>query len=165
MKRVCAVALLIACGREHPSPRPERPESAAWSSTMATLTPGLRVVRAASQPDAAHVVAEAVSKAKSESRRLVVYVGATWCEPCKRFHDAAKAGALDRDFPDVTMLEFDLDEDRQRLAADGYAGQFVPLFVLPDATGHASSRKFEGSIKGEGAVANITPRLRSLLVP
>jgi hypothetical protein len=92
-----------------------------------------------------------------------VYVGAKWCEPCQSFHKAAAKGDLDGEFPDLTLLEFDLDEDRDRLGAAGYVGQYIPLFAMPGPDGHASEKKFEGSVKGDGAVANIAPRLRSLL--
>jgi hypothetical protein len=94
---------------------------------------------------------------------LVVYVGATWCEPCRRFHDAAERGELDTKFPRLTLLEFDLDRDRERLAQAGYVSQYVPLFALPATDGVASGRQVEGAIKGEGAVAFIAPRLAELL--
>ncbi len=93
----------------------------------------------------------------------MVYVGAKWCEPCQSFHKAAAKGELDGEFPDLTLLEFDLDEDRDRLATAGYVSQYIPLFAMPASDGRASEKKFEGSVKGDGAVANIAPRLRSLL--
>ncbi len=99
----------------------------------------------------------------AEGRSLVVYVGAPWCEPCQRFHEAAKKGELDADFHNLSLLEFDLEVDRARLAAAGYESEMIPLFVLPNEDGRASAKRFEGSIKSSGAVRNIAPRLRSLL--
>jgi len=127
------------------------------------LARGVRIVHAGPGSDAARVVVEERTRAKSDGRDLVVYVGAKWCEPCKHFHAAAQKGDLDGEFPDLTLLEFDLDEDRDRLATAGYVSQFIPLFAMPGPDGRASDKKFEGSIKGDGAVANIAPRLRSLL--
>jgi thiol-disulfide isomerase/thioredoxin len=127
------------------------------------LARGVRIVHAPSGSDAAKVVREQREHAKSDGRDLVVYVGAKWCEPCKYFHQAAEKGELDGEFPDLTLLEFDLDEDRDRLATAGYVSEFIPLFAMPAADGSASEKKFEGSVKGNGAVANIAPRLRSLL--
>ena len=109
------------------------------------------------------VVREALAKASTEKRRLVVYVGATWCEPCRRFHEAAAKGELDATFPDVDMLVFDLDRDGERLAAAGYVSKYIPLFALPKADGTSSGKQVEGGIKGEGAVAYITPKLQALL--
>jgi hypothetical protein len=127
------------------------------------LARGVRIVRAAVGPDAAGVIRDERERARSDGRDLVVYVGAKWCEPCKVFHEAAQKGELDGDFPSLTLLEFDLDEDRDRLMSAGYVGELIPFFAIPDADGRASARKFEGSVKGSGAVANIAPRLRKLL--
>jgi thiol-disulfide isomerase/thioredoxin len=109
------------------------------------------------------LVRNAASAAAREKRRLLVYAGATWCEPCQRFHQAAAAGSLDATFPDLTMLVFDMDRDAERLAAAGYVSKYIPLFALPAADGTASGKQVEGGIKGEGAVGYIVPRLRQLL--
>jgi len=127
------------------------------------LARGVRIVRAGAGSDAARVVRDERDRAKSDGRDLVVYVGAKWCEPCRVFHGAAQKGELDGEFPDLTLLEFDLDEDRDRLTTAGYVGEFIPLFAIPAADGRASDRKFEGSVKGGGAVAHIAPRLRKIL--
>lgn len=109
------------------------------------------------------IVQEALAKATSAHRKLVVYVGATWCDPCARMHRAVEQGELDVIFPDVTLLEFDLDRDSARLASAGYTSRYIPLFALPSADGKASGKQIEGAIKGDGAVAFVTPRLRDLL--
>ena len=109
------------------------------------------------------IVREASGAAAAERRTLVVYVGASWCEPCQRFHHAAEAGALDGRLPRLALLEFDADRDLDRLAAAGYASSYIPLFALASADGTASSHRVEGGIKGEGAVEFILPRLRELL--
>lgn len=127
------------------------------------LARGIRIVHAGAGSDAAKVVRDERARAKSDGRDLVVYVGAKWCEPCKHFHAAAEQGLLDADFPDLTLLEFDLDEDRDRLATAGYVSDFIPLFAMPAEDGKASDKRFSGSVKGNAAVANISPRLRSLL--
>jgi len=97
--------------------------------------------------------------------RLLVYVGASWCEPCRRFHEAASAGKLDAQLGGLRLLEFDYDRDEPRLRAAGYVSQLIPLFALPAPDGRASGRQIEGSIKGDGAVAQILPRLQALLAP
>jgi thiol-disulfide isomerase/thioredoxin len=109
------------------------------------------------------VVRAALVEARASHRRLVVYAGAPWCEPCQRFHDAAMAGALDADFADLMLLEFNVDDDRSRLASDGYRSTYIPLFALPSPDGTSSGLQIEGGVKGDGALANILPRLRDLL--
>jgi hypothetical protein len=125
--------------------------------------PHLRVTSAPSEGAVEPIVREELARAAVDTRRLVVYVGASWCEPCQRFHGAAESGQLDATFPDVTLLEFDLDRDGKRLASAGYASKFIPLFALPAPDGRSSGKQVEGGIKGEGAVGYITPRLQELL--
>jgi thiol-disulfide isomerase/thioredoxin len=104
-----------------------------------------------------------IAAQRAPGKDLVVYVGATWCEPCRRFHDAIAAHALDGKFPRLRLLEFDWDKDGDRLTAAGYASQMLPLFALPDPSGHPAGPQIEGSIKGPGAVDEITPRLAGLI--
>jgi len=179
---LAAACALTACSRAEPEPTREPAEppprasaatpaatpagSAAGSAAAAgplVLARGVRFVHAPAGDDAAKVVRDERERARSDGRDLVVYVGATWCEPCQHFHRAAQRGELDAEFPDLTILEFDLDADRERLRRAGYVSDFIPLFAMPGADGRASERKFEGSVKGSGAVANIAPRLRKLL--
>ena len=121
------------------------------------------VTAAAPDLPVAPYVRTELARAAADKRRLLVYVGATWCEPCRHFHDAAKAGQLDAEFGDLRLLEFDLDRDRERLAAAGYASQMIPLLALPGPTGVSTGRGMQGSIKGDGAVENMRPRLKELL--
>jgi thiol-disulfide isomerase/thioredoxin len=103
------------------------------------------------------------AKASASGRDVLVYVGASWCEPCQRFHAAAAAGLLDEAFPKLTLLDFDHDRDEQRLRDGGYTSKLIPLFAKPGDDGRASGKQIEGSIKGDGAVGEITPRLRALV--
>jgi thiol-disulfide isomerase/thioredoxin len=113
--------------------------------------------------DVARQITEVRAEQKLRGRMLVVYIGATWCEPCQRFHRAAKDGKLDDEFPMLTLFEYDLDQDGQRLSAAGYSPRFIPYFGVPGESGRASNQSFEGSIKGEGSVGDITPKLHALL--
>jgi thiol-disulfide isomerase/thioredoxin len=91
-------------------------------------------------------------------------VGASWCEPCRRFHDALASGQLDTELRGVRFLEFDSDQAKEALARAGYQSKLIPLFAVPRADGTASEQRIEGSIKGESAVtSNLLPRLRDML--
>jgi thiol-disulfide isomerase/thioredoxin len=147
-----AVVAAAACKTDPPPPSSSSPSPAQ-----------VRVVAAPGEGTVEPLVRDAMAAAAAEKRVLVVYVGATWCEPCQRFHRAAERRELDAAFPTLTLLEFDLDRDGERLRAAGYESKYVPLFALPAADGKASGKQMEGSIKGEGAVAEITPRLQALL--
>jgi hypothetical protein len=121
------------------------------------------MVAGSQEGEVAAIVRSEAAEAKRAGRRLVVYVGAAWCEPCQRFHEAAARGDLDARFGDLTLLEFDQDRDGERLSAAGYASQYIPLFALPAPDGMASGEQIEGAIKGEGAVGFVVPRLAKLL--
>ncbi len=167
----CFVAASAVAGgcRTRDSTPPEhsvREEGAPPAESAAPpATAGVVFVPAPSDEPVEPVVRRALASALVEKRTLVVYVGATWCEPCRRFHRAAERGDLDRLLPPLTLLEFDLDRDGERLASGGYVTKYIPLFALPRPDGSASGRQVEGAIKGDGAVEFIMPRLRALLAP
>lgn len=109
-------------------------------------------------------VQQHVEEADASGMRVLVYVGATWCEPCQRFHKALESGQLDEALAGTKFIEFDSDRDGSELRAAGYGSKYIPLFSVPDQSGHASGRAIEGSIKGDDAVRqNLVPRLLSLL--
>lgn len=149
-----AVLCLAGLGCENDPPQPTEPT---------TKIGKVEIRSAAASADASLLIKKETALAKSEGKRLLVYVAAAWCEPCERFHKAAVAGELDATFPDLRLLEFDRDRDEARLGRAGCLSPLIPLFAKPDAQGRCSEARIEGSIKGEGAVANITPRLAQLL--
>jgi thiol-disulfide isomerase/thioredoxin len=114
--------------------------------------------------DVTPFVAGEYARAAERQARLLVYVGAPWCEPCRRFHDALSAGELDRTLAGLSVVEFDYDTDHVALEKAGYVSKLIPLFTLSKSDGSASDRQIEGSIKGPSAVAqDLLPRLRALL--
>lgn len=120
----------------------------------------LEIVEAPVTKDAAGYIASQVARGDAT---IVVYVGASWCEPCRHFHDAAVNHLLDAEFGGIRVLAFDDDRDEAALDAAGYRSDMLPLFALPERNGRASGKQFAGSIKGSGAVAEISPHLRSLV--
>lgn len=118
------------------------------------------LVEAPATGDVAQIVRDELART---DQRLVVYVGASWCEPCQRFHDAAARGELNAQLGGTRFLVFDRDRDQAALEAAGYRSAYIPLFALPNPDGTASGRGTEGGIKGDGAVGQLTPRLRALL--
>lgn len=148
------------CGAEPAVSPAVSPSPPAAASPVRTPTPP-RLVAAPAGGRVAEVVE--AERASAGAAKLVVYVGAAWCEPCVAFHDALLAGQLDADLPDVRFLEFDLDRDKARLEADGYSSRYVPLFALPGPDGRASGAQIQGGTKGPGAARQLVTRLRPLL--
>lgn len=160
-----AVAFLSACesGRGpttdgvHDGPRPPaaRPNGHVRPVFMRGPTGGVPV---------APFIAAELARGHATRQGVLVYVGATWCEPCQQFHHAVQAGELDEMLDGVRLIEFDLDADRDPLQNAGYASRLIPLFALPNGDGTASDHRIEGSIKGPAAVEqNLMPRLRAFL--
>lgn len=136
-----------------PAPAPPREPIGARGVQFVKAEPG----------DVAATVKKQLADAKAKNRDVLIYEGATWCEPCQRFHAAAARGELDAQFPNLTLLEFDADHDGERLLEAGYHSRFIPLFAVPGSDGKSTGKQIEGSIKGADAVAEISPRLKQLL--
>ena len=152
MRRVVAIALTLACGacsrssaitQDAPAtPSGAKPVATATATASAAPSPrraadaGVRIVTAGQDSDALSVVRTERLRAKAEGRVLVVYAGAAWCEPCKRFKHAVETGALDDKLAKTTLLVFDADRDTERLASAGYKFSFIPYVGLPGADGH-----------------------------
>lgn len=143
--RYLLVFLLVACGSTEPEPR---------KLTLIDAPPA-----GAIEP----IVAGELGQAVVAGDRLLVYVGASWCEPCRAFHEAAEQHKLDDAFPGLRLLVFDADRDGPALETSGYHYELIPLFAVPRADGHASGKQIEGAIKGQDAVGFIAPRLQALL--
>ena len=170
-----AVALCAACDRgpsgDHGAPQKAPapsvpPPSSTTAAAPLVLAPrdGIRWTQAPpGLADAAPAVRAALAKEHADGRTLLVYVGATWCEPCQRFHHAVEEGELDAAFPRLSVLAFDAESDREALAAAGYVSRLIPLFAIPNSDGRSSGKQIEGSVKGASAVSEITPRLRALV--
>jgi len=123
----------------------------------------IEVVVAPADGDVADIVRAELLGSRSASRRLLVYVSASWCEPCRHFEQAVESGALDAEFPDLRLLKFDSDRDDPRLIEAGYDSRSIPLFVVPGPDGRGSEHRHAGAIKGPGAVEMLVPRLHALL--
>jgi thioredoxin-like negative regulator of GroEL len=151
MRVALFLVAMAACDQAQPPSPPAKP------TLEIRMAPG-------ELADVAGLVRTELASASRDGRQLLVYVGAAWCEPCTRFHDAAQAGTLDDALGHVRLLEVDFDKHVDALQRAGYKSELIPLFAVPNPDGTASGRQIEGSIKGDGAVAEITPRLKALLV-
>lgn len=113
--------------------------------------------------DVAPLVTAQLAKSKAENRQLLLYVSAPWCEPCRMFHEAVDRGALVGQLGAVDLLAFDADADAERLIIANYESRFIPAFHVPKSDGTSSGKTIEGSVKGDGAVSDLVPRLQGLL--
>ncbi|MBN8611071.1 MAG: thioredoxin family protein [Deltaproteobacteria bacterium] len=173
MRRVAFLALFVTMAtlassgcREEPRLRGARTREPGAATDRVVEASAARVrFEPAGEGDVVALVRELVTRARAEGRAPMVYVGATWCEPCRYFHAAAERGELDAQLPPITFLEFDRDHDGERLDAAGYRSRMIPLFVSPNDDGTPSERRMEGSIHGAGSPQEIVPRMLAILPP
>ena len=171
-RRICALVALVvlalsACrSRERKDTAPAlsaEPAKSAASATVAATRPYF-VTAPEKLAEAQPFVAEQVSSAAAAGERALVYVGAAWCEPCERFHEAVERGELDDVLSGTRFVEFDADRHTEALGGAGYAFRMIPVIAMPNPDGRASGRQLSGSIKGPEAVhGNLVPRVLALL--
>jgi len=155
------LASLIGCNR---APTPEKQTGTTASAGELTAPPPtfLRYPRNGSAVEP--WIQEQVEIAEAAKLRVLVYVGASWCEPCQRFHQAVEHGELNGTLNGLRFLEFDQDQDAAALKSAGYVYQYIPVLALPDPDGRNHGKMISGSIKGPKAVKeNLVPRLQALL--
>ena len=176
--RMLAIALTLACGacsrssaitQDAPAtPSGAKPVATATATATASAATepkpatemGVRIVTAGQDSDALSVVRTERLRAKAEGRVLVVYAGAAWCEPCKRFKRAVETGALDDKLAKTTLLVFDADRDTERLASAGYKFSFIPYVGLPGADGHPTDSA-EARAKGSESWRELIAKLET----
>ncbi len=123
----------------------------------------VELVTAIAAGQAAASIADEIALATTDNKRCVVYVGATWCEPCKRFKKALLAGELDTELQGARLLEFDADLDKSRLNAAGYSWRYVPFFAVPRLGGDNSGRVTAGVPSKSAPMAPLAKRIATLL--
>lgn len=157
-----AAAAPASAGREAAAPTTEAsaapaaptapvPTQAAAAAPAPTLIPpvaapkGKPVLLPATPQVALDIVLpRQLREAAAADQDVLIYVGATWCAPCRSFHDALLDGRFDALLPGVRFVEFDNDADGERLRAMGYRWTYVPLFARPRSDGSASGQQFGG---------------------
>lgn len=160
IRGACALALALSflgCNDKHES-------SASKVSAEVVKKPGhVEWVKIPGTADPQVFMQAELARAAAEQKKVVLYVGARWCEPCQRFHEAAKSGALDAELGDVRFVDLDHDDHATVIEALGCESKLIPLFSVPSADGRCSDRRVEGGIKGGGAVGFILPKLLEIL--
>lgn len=117
---------------------PSASTTTASAATSATRAARPKVVEASADADTLSLIRTQRLQARADSRVLVVYVSATWCDPCKKFKMELDSGRLDDRLAKITFLAFDADKDMDRLGSAGYKFKFVPFVALPSADGSPS---------------------------
>lgn len=145
-----ALLALVACSKTQPE-------------VAARLGGKVEIVETPATGDLVAYVAGEVKRGEADHVPVLVYVGATWCEPCKELHEAATAGKLDATLGPLRLLEFDLDRDGTWLEGAGYKSQLVPLIAKPLPDGKASGKQIAGVKTRQSYVDQLTRGIAGLL--
>ncbi|MDX2086962.1 MAG: hypothetical protein SFX73_03880 [Kofleriaceae bacterium] len=159
MRAAIACLVLLACNEQASETKSSQPAS---ETKVSTRSGNVEIVPAPAAGGIQELIAQEVARGERDQVPVVVYVGATWCAPCRDFHAAAEAGTLDAALGPMRFLEFDLDRDGDQLRAAGYQSKLVPLFARPLADGRASGTQTDGVRSGGQYVEQLTPRIREL---
>jgi hypothetical protein len=177
MKRACVALLLAACTPSRNTSASAASASTTTTTSTSTSTSTSAVAAPSASPARGTVefvaysakealdsfVMKELTRADKDRKKLLIYVGAPWCEPCVRFHEAAGRGELDRVFPDLRLIDLDRDRDENELRQTSCLSPMIPMFAKPTPRGNCSEKMIHGGIKGDGAVDHIVPRLEKLL--
>jgi len=162
-----AAALFIAlsaCATPKPEPSPTARSANPSESTMGKERGAPDFVSVPSDlTDGATFLAGEFARAERDDRILLLTVGAAWCEPCNRFHEALHRGELDRELAGARFVELDADTQASLVAAAECRSKMIPLIARVTSDGRCGPRRSEGAIKGDGAVGYLLPRVRDLL--
>jgi hypothetical protein len=165
-----ALVALAACAPPVAEPSRDASPSAIASSPSPPASTAPRsharpelVAVAPTEPTVRARLASEAARAEADGRVLLAYVGATWCEPCQRFHDALVRGELDRELAGVRFVEFDFDAHGPGLTEAGCTSRMIPLFSRVSSDGACTERRHGGAIKGDGAVDFLLPRVKELM--
>jgi thiol-disulfide isomerase/thioredoxin len=165
VKRLILALVLLACNPTPKEAAKAEPTSSTTSTSTASGSAGpvkagdkIRVIPAAQDSDALSLIRTERLRAKAEGRVLVVYVSATWCDPCKKLKEEIEAGRLDDRYGKTTLLAFDADKDIDRLGSAGYTFKFVPYVALPGPDGRPADTQ-EATGKGSNAWKELLGKL------
>ncbi|HCH64302.1 MAG: hypothetical protein CL927_10715 [Deltaproteobacteria bacterium] len=89
----------------------------------------------------------------------VVYVGATWCGPCKVYKGSLNDKAMIRAHLPVHIIELDADKHPTILEALSIAPEGIPHWEMVDRTGATTGRNIDGRAWQDNTVANMAPSL------
>ena len=77
--------------------------------------------------------------------------------------EQADRGELTGKLGPLDLMSFDAEPDAERLLMSGYENRMIPAFTVPGPDGRATAQHLEGGVTGEGAVADLVPRILAIL--
>lgn len=98
------------------------------------------------------LLADHARRAAGQGLRPVLYVGATWCQPCKLLLEHRDDPRVAHALRGTYTVEIDFDDwTVAEMSAAGYGVQAVPMFFAIGADGKAAGPRLDGAAWGSDA--------------
>lgn len=101
-----------------------------------------------------------VAKAQAAGKKPIVYIGATWCPPCKAIKKYKTDPQMAAAFAGTYIIELDVDDwAAADLTGLGYKAGSIPVFIAVGPDGKATGPNINGGAWGDNIPANMAPPL------
>ncbi len=107
--------------------------------------------------DVVRVAARFAAEAVAAGETPVIYVGATWCQPCLLYKKSLDDPRMKAAHEGVRVLE--ADADLHDLSALGISPNGIPHWATVDASGVSDGRAIDGGAWGDNTPENMAPAL------
>lgn len=154
------LTVLLASGCDSKAPTEASPEPSRSSSMTAEKASSWMKIGSGGEALESKLKAE-VGKAAERRQKPVLYIGATWCEPCSALKKYKSDPRMAEAFQGTYVIELDLDDWKvDELKALGFRAGVVPVFHVLGADGRASGPTIDGGAWGDNIPENMAPPLK-----
>lgn len=164
----------LACHTDssNDQPTPDRRESSSQASAAGQPPPRARnagwrpadMITAEFETHAGKQIVAQQKLAREQGRDLVVYIGANWCAPCKRFRKLVAGQQYAEHLANLRFLRFDRDLHRDELDEFGYGKPtMIPYFAVPGPDGRGVGLGTGQAIKTPTHIRQLGRRLDEML--
>ena len=103
-----------------------------------------------------------LEKAKQKGLKPVIYIGATWCKPCKAIKGYREDPMMLDALSGTYVIDLDIDEWKPPdLRPFGFNAGVVPYFYVVDGEGRSTGRTITSSVWAEDIPVNMAPPLKA----
>jgi TPR repeat protein len=157
--RGCALGWISLCTAEASDKPPQAAAPVASAESTPTAPLRWRTVHAGGASLAQKIKTEIAGSASSDSK-VVVYVGATWCKPCRAFQRYRNDPRVVEALRGAVIIELDMDDwTTTDFKSLGYDVVGVPVFIAVDHDGRAKGPSITSSVWGDDVPENMAPPL------
>lgn len=154
------VTLLLASGCDSKAASEASPEPSRSAAMTAEKASSWVKVGSGGEALQSRLKAE-VGKAAERRQKPILYIGATWCEPCAALKKYKSDPRMAEAFEGTYVIELDLDDWKlDELKALGLRAGVVPVFHALGADGRASGKTIDGGAWGDNIPENMAPPLK-----